>query len=279
MRGLVVPMMIRETVVGLVAIERRGQPWTREEVLAIQGTLAADAVRVDAALLFDDVRTLATAEERQRLAREIHDGMAQEVASLGYLVDDLLSRSVGAERERLEQLRAELSRVVTELRYSIFDLRREVGPGASLTSVLAEHARHVGQTAGMAVHLELAESPARLRPAIESELLRIAQEAIANARKHSRASNLWVTCLVDAPDVYLRVEDDGQGLLASRDDSFGLAIMRERAERAACEIKVSTRAGGGTTVEVNSRATSPPPRPSPRSTKGGAHRADARRPG
>ena len=81
---------------------------------------------------------------------------------------------------------------------------------------------HVGETAGIAVHLELAESPARLRPAVESELLRIAQEAIANARRHSRASNLWVTCLVDAPDVFLKVEDDGRGLLPPRDDSFGI---------------------------------------------------------
>ncbi len=213
----------------------------------------ADAVRLEAALLFDEVRSLATAEERQRLAREIHDGVAQEVASLGYLIDDIKAHAPAEVTPQLAALREELSRIVTELRFSIFDLRKEIGPGASLTSVLADHARHVGETAGIAVHLELSESPARLRPAVESEILRIAQEAIANARRHSRARNLWITCVVDAPDVFLRVEDDGRGLLPPRDDSFGLSIMQERADRAGCRLSVIDRQGGGTSVEVQQR--------------------------
>ncbi len=166
--------------------------------------------------------------------------------------------------------------MVSELRYSIFDLRREVGPGASLTSVLAEHARHVGQTAGIAVHLELAESATRLRPTMESEILRIAQEAMANARKHSRAENLWVTCLVDSPDVYLRVEDDGRGLLPPREDSFGMAIMRERAERAGCWLEVTARPGGGTSVTVQPKSLPRQSPPRARSMEGGVHRADTR---
>lgn len=254
MSAAVVPIRIKDALVGLVAVERRDKPWTKAELARLQSVADADAVRLDAALLFDEVRTLATAEERQRLAREIHDGVAQEVASLGYLVDDLTARSPAEVQPDLSRLREEISRVVGELRYSIFDLRREVSPGASLTSVLADHARHVGETAGIAVHLTLAESPTRLRPAVEAELLRIAQEAISNARKHSRADNLWVTCLIDAPDVYLRVDDDGRGLLPPREDSFGLAIMQERATRARCTLRVGPRPGGGTSVEVRPRA-------------------------
>jgi signal transduction histidine kinase len=225
----------------------------------MQIVINADAVRLDAAQLFDEVRTLATAEERQRLAREIHDGVAQEVASLGYLIDDVGANSPESVKPQLLRVREELSRIVSELRYSIFDLRREIGPGASLTSVLAEHARHVGETAGIAVHLELSESPSRLRPAVESELLRIAQEAMANARRHSHAQNLWITCVVDAPDVYLRVDDDGRGLMPPREDSFGLAIMRERAQRAGCALSIGSRPGGGTSVEV--RPTPPKRKP------------------
>ena len=255
MSGAVLPICEGESVVGLVAVERRGQGWREPELTEMQNAVNADAVRLDAAQLFDEVRTLATAEERQRLAREIHDGVAQEVASLGYLIDDVSANSPDTVRPQLLAIREELSRIVSELRYSIFDLRREIGPGASLTSVLAEHARHVGETAGIAVQVELSESPARLRPATESELLRIAQEAIANARRHSRAQNLWITCVVDAPNVYLRVEDDGRGLMPPRDDSFGLAIMQERAERAGCVLSISPRTGGGTTVEVRPRTT------------------------
>jgi signal transduction histidine kinase len=173
---------------------------------------------------------------------------------LGYLIDDVSAHSPGEVRPQLNQIRDELSRIVSELRYSIFDLRREIGPGASLTSVLAEHARHVGATAGIAVNLTLSESPSRLRPAMESEILRIAQEAIANARRHSHAENIWILCDVDAPTVVLRVEDDGRGLAPGRPDSFGLAIMRERATRAGCSLTITERPGGGTTVVVQSKS-------------------------
>jgi signal transduction histidine kinase len=250
MSGAVIPMTIRGTVVGLVAVERRGQPWGGDELMQLSEAADTEAVRLEAALLFDEVRSLATAEERQRLAREIHDGVAQEVASLGYLIDDINAHAPAEVTPQLTALRSEVSRIISELRLSIFDLRREIGPGASLTSVLADHARHVGATTGIAVHLELSEAPARLRPGVESEILRIAQEAIANARRHSKARNLWVTCLVDAPEVYLRVDDDGRGLLPPRDDSFGLSIMQERAERAGCQLSVNDRPGGGTSVEV-----------------------------
>jgi signal transduction histidine kinase len=100
------------------------------------------------------------------------------------------------------------------------------------------------------VHLVLDESPTRLSIDAETELLRIAQEAITNARKHANAQNLWVTCSVNPPQAVLRIEDDGKGLGAPRDDSFGLEVMRERAERVGAQITVSNRAQGGTQVEV-----------------------------
>jgi len=98
------------------------------------------AVRVDAALAFDQVRSLATMEERHRLAREIHDGIAQEIASLGYVVDDLIATaSSDSQKVELNALRTELTRVVGELRFSIFDLRSEISAG--LGSALADYVR------------------------------------------------------------------------------------------------------------------------------------------
>lgn len=270
MSAAVAPLLVEQTTIGLVAVERRGRHWGEETLERLQQLVDADAVRLDAALLFDQVRTLATAEERQRLAREIHDGIAQEVASLGYLIDDLAATAPEGFKPQLQRLRGELSRIVGELRFSIFDLRRELGPGVSLTSALAEHAQHVGESSGMTVHLELSETPRRLRAQVESELLRIGQEAIANARRHARAENLWVTCRVDAPDVYLRVEDDGRGLMPGRDDSFGVAIMTERAERASCTLAIAGRPGGGTMVVVEPRQRA--------EAKGGAARDSSRTP-
>jgi len=254
MCSAVLPMRVDNEVVGLVGLERRGEPFEDEDVARAQRLLDSGSVRIDAALVFNELRTLATTEERQRLAREIHDGIAQELASLGYVVDDLSAQTEAEQpaiSASLRGLRSELTRVISELRLSIFDLRREIGPGMSLVSALSEHVRVVGATTGLTVHLELAESPRRLRVETETELLRIAQEAIANARRHSNARNLWVTCRVDPPSALLRVEDDGKGMSAGRDDSFGLEIMNERARRAGGELLVTQRPGGGTRVQVS----------------------------
>ena len=198
------------------------------------------------------VRTLATAEERRRLAREIHDGIAQELASLGYVVDDLAARArfLPDLEEDLKGLRSELTRVISELRLSIFDLRSEVASTVGLGTAISDYVRQVGAGSEFTVHLVLDESPVRLPIDAETELLRIAQEAVTNVRKHSRASNLWVTCRIDPPSALLRVEDDGSGLGKPRADSFGLEVMRERAGRIGATLSVRDREEGGTAVEV-----------------------------
>jgi signal transduction histidine kinase len=103
----------------------------------------------------------------------------------------------------------------------------------------------------MRVHLSLDEGGARLPAAVEGELLRIAQEAITNARKHARARNLWVSCEIDPPYVKLQVSDDGRGVGAeNREDSFGMSIMAERAKRIRARLEVGPRKPSGTTVSV-----------------------------
>lgn len=220
---------------------------------SLAAELGPRAVQLNAALLFGDVRDAATSEERQRLAREVHDGVAQDVASLGYLVDNLaVSASDPEQRGQLELLRREVTRVVGELRHSVFDLRNEVASGQGLGQSISSFARHIGSHSDLTVHVTLDEAPTRLRPEVESELLRIAQEAINNARKHSQGENLWVTCTVRPPAASIEVRDDGAGLGQGRDDSHGLRIMRERADRIGADLTVDTPADGrrGTRVVV-----------------------------
>jgi signal transduction histidine kinase len=209
------------------------------------------ALRLESAVLFNDVRSLATVEERQRLAREIHDGVAQEIGALGYLVDDLAHEDCDLHHQQgLCGLRDELTRIVSDLRLSIFDLRSGVSSNAGLGAVLGDYVREIGRQSGMTVHLSLEESPHRLRLDVETELLRIAQEAVNNARKHSHAENLWVTCRVEPPFAEIRVEDDGVGDAHVVDGHYGLMSMRERADRVHAVHSVSDRSGGGTVVSV-----------------------------
>jgi signal transduction histidine kinase len=253
--SLVLPLVSGVRTIGLVAMETdAAAAYPPATVDRVRPLTAPAALRLEAALLFDEVRSLATNEERKRLAREIHDGVAQELVMVGYGIDNALAAlPTGAEEadRDLRSLREEVTRVVTELRMSLFELRSEVDRHGGLAAAIADYARTVGAQAGLRVHLSLDESTARLPAATEAELLRIAQEAITNARKHAGAANLWVTCAVDPPIAQVEVSDDGQGITDPHPDGrYGLAIMAERAERIRGRLEITPRRPSGTTVTV-----------------------------
>ncbi|MFE0592410.1 GAF domain-containing sensor histidine kinase [Micromonospora echinospora] len=253
--ALIVPLVAGVRTVGLVALEADvAQAYPAPVVAKVTALTRPAALRLEAALLFDEVRSLATNEERQRLAREIHDGVAQELVMVGYGIDNALAtvhEDTEETAESLRTLRQEVTRVITELRLSLFELRSEVDRHGGLAAAIAEYARTVGASGGLRVHLSLDESTARLPAATEAELLRIAQEAVTNARKHAGASNLWVTCEVDPPYAQIEVSDDGQGIADQRPDGrYGLAIMAERAERIRGRLEIRPRQPSGTTVAV-----------------------------
>jgi signal transduction histidine kinase len=249
---IALPLMTETERVAVVLAECATQP-ERRSIDRTMEQLEPQAVRLNAALLFNSVRESATSEERLRIAREVHDGVAQDVASLGYLIDSIgVSATDPAQVEDVARLRKEVSRVVAELRNSVFDLRNEVGATQGLGQSLASFARHIGSHSDLTVHVTLDESTVRLRPRVEAELLRMAQEAINNARRHSGGQNLWVNCRVQPPLAEIRIIDDGQGLGPGREDSHGLKIMRERADRIGADLEVESPAldGRGTCVSI-----------------------------
>lgn len=251
--AVVIPLVIGVRTFGLVGLETARRDVGPADAAQMAQVAGEAALRLETAMLFDEVRGVATAEERRRLAREIHDGIAQELSYLGYVVDGLTAEAKEHDEgltDELRSLRREITRIVSELRLSIFDLRSEVDIHGGLGAALSEYVRSVGQQSEMTVHLSLDEAATRLPAESEAELLRIAQEAITNARKHAEAANLWVTLVVDPPSALLRVEDDGRGLGTGRHDSFGLSIMRERASRLRTSVEVEPREPRGTRVEV-----------------------------
>jgi signal transduction histidine kinase len=253
--GLALPFTLGLRSFGILAVESsRPGAYTASLVQVAAERAAAVTLSLDTGLLFDEIRSVATVEERQRVSREIHDGIAQELVYIGYALDNAIADSAGrVAAVAMQDVRDEVTRVIRELRMSLFDLRSGVDPIAGLGAALSEHVRSVGAQSGLTVHLSLTEATLRLPPAAEAELLRIAQEAIANARKHSGGTSLWVTCAVDPPAATLVVEDDGQGIIeAATSTSFGLRIMRERIDRLRGGLlNVGPRLDGtGTRVEV-----------------------------
>jgi signal transduction histidine kinase len=225
--------------------------------------LEPDIVHLDTALLFAAFRDAATVEERRRLAREMHDGVAQEMASLGYLVDEIMADSDSPELAmRLQVLRERLSSVVGEVRRSVRTLRTSVGENESLGTAIGSLARHLTAGSGVPIQVTLDESTHRLRPEVEAELLRIAQEAMNNAVRHSEATLIEVQCTVSPPQAEIIVSDDGRGILSRREDSHGLEIMAERARLVEADLTVRRREPRGTviTVVVDGARNQPPQR-------------------
>ena len=245
------PLRVGDHVFGALVLGGRQVHTT--QLSDLQQLVDEQALRLDTALLFSDVSAIATTEERNRLARDIHDGIAQEVVSLGYLADEIAECDDPAVQRSADDLRDEISRVVSELRFSIFDLRHDVDEAGSFSGALAEYIREIGTRSDLRVHLLLDERGPRLPRRTEAELLRIAQEAIGNVRKHARAVNLWVTLTTNDTELCLVVEDDGVGAAAPRTGHYGLHTMRERAERINADLTLGPRADGGTTVTLRSR--------------------------
>ena len=245
----VVPLHGAERLLGhcvLVGVPR----WTPEADLRAAEIADEFAVRLETAVLFDEIRSLAASEERNRIARDMHDGVAQEVVALGYVVDEI--ESITGEdhvRQLAADLRTEMSRVVTELRHSIFDLRHRVTEH-DLATALTDYVQEVNRDTDLRVHLVLDSAGTDIPPRAQDELMRIAQEAIANVRRHARATNLWVTLVCEGTAMRLEVVDDGIGNAAPRDRHWGLQTMRERAGGIGADLEISAREGGGTIVRL-----------------------------
>lgn len=197
--------------------------------------------------LVAQARDAGVQEERGRLAREIHDTIAQHLAG----IVTQLEASVGGERhERALGLARE---ALTEARRSVLDLSPSSLDGATLPDALCSVVRSWAAERDCRAEVVVVGEAEPLHPEVESTLLRIAQESLTNVAKHAAASRVGVTLSYDGDEVVLDVRDDGAGFeveAAAPASSFGLRGMRQRAERLAGMLTLESRPGGGTAVSV-----------------------------
>src|SRR5690606_36828308 len=146
-------------------------------IISALESLATDlepmAFQLDTAQMFAAFRDAAMADERRRLAREMHDGVAQDIASMGYVVDALASSAASpAQESALLQLRQMITSVVAEVRRSVMTLRTQAGSSESLGAAIATLARHLSDVSGIPIKVTVDERTSRLRHEVEAELLR-----------------------------------------------------------------------------------------------------------
>jgi signal transduction histidine kinase/ligand-binding sensor domain-containing protein len=203
-------------------------------------------------------RFAAVLEERARLAREIHDTLAQGFVGISSQLDAVamcMPDESRPARKYLDMARRMARHSLTEARRSVMDLRASVLEGQDLAAALESGMRIWTAGSGMDVKVEVSGPQPPLPEEMEQNLLRIAQEAVTNIVKHAGATNVWIKLHTEAKRLYLRVADNGRGFeqggaFSSQDGHFGLIGMRERAERLGGELTLASHPGEGTQVEV-----------------------------
>jgi len=214
------------------------------------------SISIERARLFDRSLELGAVEERNRLAREIHDTLAQGLAAITLQLETAdalmhMNNSPGAHDAIMRAL--VLARAnMEEARRSVMDLRAAPLEKQSFCDALEALVEHYGEEKGLRTHIELIGGQRPLPVRIESGLYRIAQEALNNVVRHASATQVCVVFTSQPDKVELIIEDDGQGFDANAlpKDRFGLIGLNERTRLLGGTFEVSSQAGEGTTLKI-----------------------------
>ena len=260
-----VPIVSRGEILGAFYLTnkqtngRKASEFTEDDQRLIETLAAHAAVALEHAMLYERSRELSVVEERNRLARDLHDSVTQTLFSLSLTADSaaaLADADASAAREQIRRVRELAQHAMQEMRSLVFELRPGDVETDGLVPTLRKHVdvlRHVyGKDVRLAVRREC-----RLPPRVEKELFRVVQEALNNAIQHADADELAVE--VDMLDGHARlcVRDSGVGFdpdeARRRSRRLGLVSMEERARELGGTLALESEPGRGTTVTVEVR--------------------------
>ncbi|PYI84046.1 MAG: hypothetical protein DME26_13845 [Verrucomicrobia bacterium] len=206
--------------------------------------------------------------ERSRIARSLHDTLAQGFAGIAFQLEAVADKLSGAPAQAQQHLNLALSMVrhsLVEARRSVMNLRSAALESCDLASALAETARQMMADRSVDVNVQTSGPPRMLSPKVEDNLLRVGQEAVTNSLKHSQATQIRIVLDYQPTFVRLSIHDNGQGfepngLMAANGGHFGLIGMRERAKQIGGKIEIRSRPGAGTDVvlEIATHRTAQP---------------------
>ncbi|MEP6648399.1 MAG: histidine kinase [Lapillicoccus sp.] len=263
---LAVPLRdARERQYGIVVSDGMGGTVPPEDLLTATCAVARQHQGLIAvALAFGGLRERAGIEERERLARQIHDGVAQELVAIGFRVDRLKRLPEDELRPEIAQLRAELTRVLGDVRSHIGDLRVTVRPEGGLGAAITSQLQVFGAATGAVVTLRLSESSFRLPAHVETGLYRIFLDFLADARRAAQSDDIEVEVALrtQAPDARMVLRQSGTTRLTESDlsphlpASFG-AVVSVTGSLSGTEISVQLTAVPETSAVLDERLPQP----------------------
>jgi signal transduction histidine kinase len=220
-------------------------------------------VAIDNARLYEETRQIAVMEERNRMAREIHDTLAQGFSGIILQLEageQAMGTDEAALQRHLNQARNLARKSLAEARRSVWNLRPQALEQKPLAEAIKQEADRFSQTTGVGVKINIVGDKRDLPPEIEAGILRIFQESVTNVRKHAHATEVEVNLTFNDSSAELTVRDNGVGFKSKvsgdgerrkkKSDTFGLISMRERARSFGGTFDVQSRTGKGTLVKI-----------------------------
>jgi signal transduction histidine kinase len=252
-----VPIASKGQIIGAFYLtdKRNHASFSDDDTRLIEMLAAHAAVAIENARLFERSRELSVIEERNRLARDLHDSVTQTLFSVVLNAEaavTMICREPAQAQPQLERVRDLARDALQEMRSLIFELRPAELEADGLVATLRKHIDVVQRVRRIAIALTV-RGERRLGGDVEQALFRIAQEALNNALKHAGATNIAVEVDLDV-GARLSVNDDGCGFdpasPTSRSRRLGLTSMRERAEAIDATLSIESTPGGGTRVRI-----------------------------
>ena len=252
-----VPIKVKDKVIGVIdAQSERVNAFDDTDLVVLQSLADQTAVAIENAQLYRQATQLAVVEERNRLARELHDSVTQALYGIT-LHAEAAFRQLGARKiplatEQLEELRSTAQEALREMRLLIFELRPSVVEMQGLVPALRARLEAVEERAGMSVEINVDEN-LELSDQIQDGLYRIAQEALNNALKHAKANQIILNLTGTMSRVTLEIMDDGVGFKPDESiegGGLGLDGIIERAELLNGELTLDSWPGRGTTIRI-----------------------------
>jgi GAF domain-containing protein/ligand-binding sensor domain-containing protein len=254
---LAVPIKLKGKVIGVLdAQSNQVNAFDESDLSVLQSLADQAAIAIENARLYERASQLAVVEERQRLARELHDSVTQALYGTTLYAEaaarQLATGQVELASQHLQELRDTAQEALREMRLLIFELRPSILESEGLVNALRARLEAVEGRAGLAVEFYV-EGETTLPTAVEEGLYRIAQEALNNTLKHACARRVSVSLNRGERAVVLEIVDDGCGFdpsTAVPGGGLGLDGMIERAAKMGGELVLDSEPGGGTRVLV-----------------------------
>ena len=254
---LALPVMGRGEMIGVLDIESdRLNAFDEDDLVILQSLANQAGVAIQNAKLYEQARQLAVLEERQRLARELHDSVTQEiygVTMFAEAAERLLAQGNEAQAaDHLRELQDSAHEALAEMRLLIYELRPPVLDQVGLEGALQSRLEAVEGRSGLETQF-MSEGQIEISREIQETLYGIAREALNNSLKHAHASSLGVKLIAAETMMRLEISDDGVGFDPNgdrREGGMGIRGMEERAEQIGAQLSILSKPGQGTSVVV-----------------------------